>query len=553
MKLCSLHIENFGKLSNYDHVFTDGLNVIKHENSWGKTTLATFLKAMFYGMEKKGNLKAYCAERSKYMPWQGGVYGGSVIFEVNGKTYRVLRTFAPTPEGDRFELIDLETNKPSKDYSSNLGEEIFKVGRETFALSTFFPQGELEGKINDEIRSYLTGINDISGDVDMQSKAIKKLKGLEREYKITCPKTYDLISLEDAISDNKAQLKTLEEQREEIKSDVAKLQEKVDNFKFPNEYETEKPGKIGSLISNLEQEKNEIDAKVSKAIKRAKARRLLPIVGIALSAALMIVGILIAAFAVSLVAGIVVAVAAAIAAGVGIGILLRAKHKLGAVLVPLKNRLKQIEQKKIELQQKYQQLAAQTESLLEEAKVKKDLQVELAVDNTKLEHIEKDVVRLLEKLDDQETTLASLKTQKEELEEKQKITACVIECLIQGQENISKRYVQPMQQQFNAIISRLSGDKHIVLDSDLNVNLDTQSGLKEKEFLSTGNQDMVEICKRFALIKSIFKHQTPFIILDDPFVNLDEKALDGMLKVVKDFSNEMQIIYLVCHSSRIGE
>ena len=75
------------------------------------------------------------------MPWQGGVYGGSVIFEVDGKTYRVLRTFAPTPEGDRFELIDLETNKPSKDYSSNLGEEIFKVGRETFALSTFFPQG----------------------------------------------------------------------------------------------------------------------------------------------------------------------------------------------------------------------------------------------------------------------------------------------------------------------------------------------------------------------------------------------------------------------------
>lgn len=53
MKLCSLHIENFGKLSNYDHVFTDGLNVIKHENSWGKTTLATFLKAMFYGMEKR--------------------------------------------------------------------------------------------------------------------------------------------------------------------------------------------------------------------------------------------------------------------------------------------------------------------------------------------------------------------------------------------------------------------------------------------------------------------------------------------------------------------
>ena len=147
MKLLSLHIENFGKLSGYDHVFSQGLNVIENANAWGKTTLAVFIKAMFYGMDKKGNSKPYDAERSKYLPWQGGTYGGSLMFEAGGKNYRVLRTFAPTPEGDRFELLDLQTNKISKDFSSNLGEELFGVGKETFCLTTFFAQGNFESGI----------------------------------------------------------------------------------------------------------------------------------------------------------------------------------------------------------------------------------------------------------------------------------------------------------------------------------------------------------------------------------------------------------------------
>ena len=32
MKLLKCHIENFGKLSNYDYSFEDGLNTIKEEN-----------------------------------------------------------------------------------------------------------------------------------------------------------------------------------------------------------------------------------------------------------------------------------------------------------------------------------------------------------------------------------------------------------------------------------------------------------------------------------------------------------------------------------------
>lgn len=553
MKLLSLHIENFGKLSGYDHVFTEGLNVIKHENSWGKTTLATFLKAMFFGMEKKGNLKAYSAERSKYAPWQGGVYGGSVIFEVNGKVYRVLRTFAPTPEGDRFELIDLETNKPSKDFSSNLGEEIFGVGRETFALSTFFPQGELEGKINDEIRSYLSGANDISGDVEMQSKAVKKLKNMEREYRLTCPKAYEIISLEEQIDDNKARLAKLEDERENLKDDINSLSKQIENFKLPSLDGGENPARIAEQISQIENNIQRVEEQQKKLHQRHRQRKTISISGMVSGGVVATIGVLLAALSVSLIGGMATAVVGAILAATGIIMLVFGNKKLGREILPLQEETNQLLQQKRRAEEAYRALAAQSSAMLEEANSRKQLEVELAIDKTKLEHIEKDIAQVLERLDECETILASKKTLKDELEEKQKIVECVIECLSQAQENISKRYVQPMQQQFNAIIENLSNGKHIMLDSDLNITLDTQSGLKEKAYLSAGNQDLVEICKRFALVKSIFKSQSPFIILDDPFVNLDEISLQNMLKLVKDFAREMQIIYLVCHSSRVGE
>ena len=51
MKLLNLHIENFGKLSDVDIDLNNGTNVIFHENGWGKSTLAEFIRVMFYGLE----------------------------------------------------------------------------------------------------------------------------------------------------------------------------------------------------------------------------------------------------------------------------------------------------------------------------------------------------------------------------------------------------------------------------------------------------------------------------------------------------------------------
>ena len=70
MRLLRCHIENFGVLSGFDYEFPEGLAVICRENGFGKSTLAAFLKAMFYGLPRTGARTAANNERKRYEPWQ---------------------------------------------------------------------------------------------------------------------------------------------------------------------------------------------------------------------------------------------------------------------------------------------------------------------------------------------------------------------------------------------------------------------------------------------------------------------------------------------------
>ena len=135
MKLLACHIDNFGKLCDVSLQFSDGLNVINESNAWGKSTLAAFLKAMFYGLDAKKNAGAFEKERVIYRPWQGGAFGGEVDFEIEGKQYRISRTFGRTEKADEFHLYDLRTNLESYDFSEDIGSEIFELDSASFKRS----------------------------------------------------------------------------------------------------------------------------------------------------------------------------------------------------------------------------------------------------------------------------------------------------------------------------------------------------------------------------------------------------------------------------------
>lgn len=175
MKLISCHIENFGKLHDYSIDFSDGTNIVCEENGWGKSTFAAFVRAMFYGLEGDRKRGIEENERKRYRPWQGGVFGGQLIFEIQGKAYQISRIFNDKEVNDEFELRDARTNLPSKDYTRKIGEEIFKINRESFMRTIFIGQGKCETTATDDINAKIGNLADNSNDLNNFDAANTKL------------------------------------------------------------------------------------------------------------------------------------------------------------------------------------------------------------------------------------------------------------------------------------------------------------------------------------------------------------------------------------------
>lgn len=167
MKLISMHVDNFGGLHNYDYSFDEGLNVVLHDNGWGKTTMAAFLKAMLYGYDTKRSKDITENERKRYLPWQGGKYGGHLDFEADGKRYRIYRTFGETPRFDTAKIVHLDTNTTARIPSDRIGETLFHLDANAFQRSVFINQNGLAidgaaSSIHSRLNTLVSQANDVA-------------------------------------------------------------------------------------------------------------------------------------------------------------------------------------------------------------------------------------------------------------------------------------------------------------------------------------------------------------------------------------------------------
>lgn len=182
MKILRLHIENFGRLKDLDMEFQEGLHIVRGENGWGKSTLAAFIKAMFYGLPGTTKRSLKENERKRYQPWQGGAFGGSLEFAAGGQTYRVERFFGAKEKEDTYELYDLRTGLISLDYSERLGEELFGVDRKAYERSSFLGQQDLAVSINDSLSARLTQAEEEAGDMRNYEQALSSLEDQMKYY-----------------------------------------------------------------------------------------------------------------------------------------------------------------------------------------------------------------------------------------------------------------------------------------------------------------------------------------------------------------------------------
>ncbi len=167
MKLLRMHVDDFGCLHEFDYEFGEGLNILLRDNGWGKTTAAAFLKAMLYGYDNRRSKDITENERRRYLPWQGGKYGGSLDFEAEGVSYRILRRFGEAPRFDTVRILNLDTGTTARINPEKIGETLFGLDVNAFQRSVFINQNGLSiqgaaGSIHTRLNSLVSQANDIA-------------------------------------------------------------------------------------------------------------------------------------------------------------------------------------------------------------------------------------------------------------------------------------------------------------------------------------------------------------------------------------------------------
>lgn len=178
IKLDAVHIENFGALHDFDMKFESGLNVLYEENGWGKSTLAAFIRVMFYGFD--GDRKRdKTGERGKFLPWQGGTFGGTLSFTAGETPYRIERYFGQRRGDDIFRLYRADTNLECDDFGKNPGEALFCLDAESFERTIYIAQDSLRSEREGATPAMQAQIGDLTAeaaDMGNYDEAMERLK-----------------------------------------------------------------------------------------------------------------------------------------------------------------------------------------------------------------------------------------------------------------------------------------------------------------------------------------------------------------------------------------
>ena len=500
MRLLTCHIENFGKLSDFSYDFADGYNAFVLPNGAGKSTFAAFIRVMFYGFAGETKRTELEKERKRYQPWQGGTYGGQLTFTADGKYYLLSRVFGKTAKGDSFRLQDANTLLDSTDFTEQIGQELFGINAESFMRTIYIGQAEcaafaatdsVSAKLGDQMEetedmaSYDVANKKLADAINQMSdkRSTGKLAKLEREAHVLAQELRAKTVVQEALDTVSSQLTAVKVRWNACLA--GKLPEETE--------EKEAASPSGQeLADTLQQRRNE----------KNEQRKYKGITGIVL--------------------GLLVIIYALLAAGKGYRMLILIcggfSMIAGACMLlgyAIGRKKRQPESKPVQpkplSEEQQQQRASEMETLSRQI-----LQY-----SRRLDELESEFDVLTEK----ERKLQSLNEELITLREKCDIIQMTKAFLTQAKENYGARYQAPVMDAFRRYYRMLSGEdgKAYGLTATFEMERQEQGMYRDMGYFSRGYQDMTGLCMRLAFADAMYREEKPFLILDDPFVNLDEE------------------------------
>ena len=535
MKLIRLHVENFGCLHDITLDFQDGLNVLCRGNGWGKSTVAALIRVMFYGFLGESRRDDISNERRRYRPWKNsGTYGGWMIFEAGGRTYRAVRSFGARPKEDTFALYDERTGLPSRDYTRALGEELFRIDAVSFARTVFTGQMDAPTGATSMIHAKIGGTS-LSGDAgsyaDAQARIHDEINHLSADRK-----TGKISILSREIEKLGADLPgeaSLAEKRRSLAADLAADREEFRRITTAVGRVEEKTADLADRLEgseDLTEGRDTSGGEKPAADHSSRGTVLILVAGLAavLAAALILRFVPDPQTARLLLVLSLIAAAALAVRGV-FQMFRGGRSSAGAG------------DNSAALTRELIRMSRERDSLLD----KKD---ELSDKIRKEGHDLADLEDELLGIDREKQEIAAKKEERDRLCHRLEIlteTSAYLEKAMQG---FSARYVRPVGEAFARYYQLMTGEKADSFRIDVDLGLKVMSGgaLRDSGCLSAGFKDLTGLCLRLALVDAMYPNEKPFLIFDDPFVSLDDEKRSGAMRFLKAASAEHQVIFFTC-------
>ncbi|MFR1766601.1 MAG: ATP-binding protein [Lachnospira sp.] len=550
MYITYIYIENFGVLSDYRYSPKPGLNEIYAENGAGKTTLSEFIRAMFFGMPGTRTRKQLNdALRKKYKPWQQGIFGGYVEFIAASKEYRLTRTFGDKESDDTFLLIDKATGLVSNDYTVNIGKELFGTDRDTFANTAWISGKDTRFAAGSGLYESLGEGTDISTGANSFEHAKKSIDDAIRYYKSTAGKGV-INELEYKINNINDELVRLKNDYDDLNKERSALKFTDEEFKEENYHWKHRLEWLDDYFSGGVIESDELDRLLKenddemqynrKRAESSKKRIVSGIVIIIIFAALLIISA---------------------AEGFFIAALLCLMMSIIFGYFSIKNvkRCRQFADniKLCEINEnKYKQIALYKDEYDTLSDIEREHEVIRKNVGAKLKNLKESAIN--EKADEILKKTADLKREKMTLSEQLKQASQRAELLtktrrfmIMAKESYTVGYMDSVISKMRQYIRYFDEDlsSRTEIDVKFDVNILSGSTPRQIDYYSTGIKDIIWLCERFAVIDVLYKKEQPVMLLDDIFVNLDDKMFERGRKIAADMAQKRQIIYFTCRKN----
>lgn len=220
MEIQELHLKHYGKFEEHHISLRPGINVIYGGNETGKTTIHSFIRSMFFGLNRAKGKAARTDEYQIRQPWdRPGAFLGSMRICEQGKVYRIDRCFdrSTKPLQVTCETDAWEASDPEGVLSALTGG----ISESAFVNTVFIPQAhcETDEALAQELQRFMVN-SDSAGDGNVDvARALQSLRKKKKQYEQKQKKEDEL--LETQIEKKQAKAELIRGELERLKQQAA--------------------------------------------------------------------------------------------------------------------------------------------------------------------------------------------------------------------------------------------------------------------------------------------------------------------------------------------